>query len=70
VRNSEFTKLLAAQLNRPAFIPVPAFALRAVLGDAADEMLLSSVRVTSSRLTSFGYEFKCPTLVDAFRQVL
>jgi NAD dependent epimerase/dehydratase family enzyme len=70
VRNADFTKQLAGTLNRPALLRVPAFALRVVLGDAADDMLLSSVRVTSSRLTSFGYEFKCPTLVEAFRQVL
>ena len=37
VTNAQFTSILAAQLHRPAFFTVPAFALRFALGEMADE---------------------------------
>ncbi|MGH2688607.1 MAG: TIGR01777 family oxidoreductase, partial [Actinomycetota bacterium] len=42
VRNDEFVATLGRVLRRPAFLPVPRFALRAALGDFADEGLLAS----------------------------
>jgi uncharacterized protein (TIGR01777 family) len=69
VRNSEFTKVLARVLKRPAFLAVPAFVLRAILGEAADELLLSSVRVTRSRLEETGFKFAYPNLEEALRKV-
>ena len=58
VRNAEFTKILASTLHRPAFFPVPAFALHLALGRmAADEILLSSQRVEPQKLQSSGYNF-------------
>jgi uncharacterized protein (TIGR01777 family) len=59
VRNAEFTKVLASVLRRPAIFPVPEFALRLAFGkQAADEMLLASVRVQPGKLVSSGYNFK------------
>ncbi len=58
VRNAEFTKVLASVLGRPAFFPVPKFALRIAFGgQAADELLLSSQRVEPAKLASSGYVF-------------
>jgi uncharacterized protein len=58
VRNSEFTKILASVLGRPAFFPVPEFALRLAFGgQAANELLLSSQRVEPAKLESSGYLF-------------
>lgn len=71
VRNAEFTDVLARVLNRPAFLPAPAAALRAVLGeDAADELLLSSARVVSAALERTGYRFSDPVLEAALRHQL
>jgi len=70
VTNSVFTATLARVLKRPAFFSIPAFALRAVLGEAADELLLSSVRVTSSKLETVGFKFSYPHLEAALRQVI
>jgi uncharacterized protein (TIGR01777 family) len=59
VRNAEFTRVLASALGRPAFLPVPEFALRLAFGkQAAEEMLLASQRVEPGKLTDSGYRFR------------
>jgi uncharacterized protein (TIGR01777 family) len=55
--NSEFTNALAKALHRPAIFPAPAFALRLVLGEMADALLLSSQRVMPEKLSALGYRF-------------
>lgn len=57
VRHAEFTDELAKALHRPALFPAPAFALRLMLGEMADALLLSSQRVVPARLEKFGYKF-------------
>jgi uncharacterized protein len=57
VRNVEFTHELAKALHRPALFPAPAFALRLMLGEMADALLLSSQRVVPERLAKLGYKF-------------
>ena len=44
-RNSDFTRVLAKTLHRPAIFPAPAFALRLALGEMADALLLASQKV-------------------------
>jgi uncharacterized protein len=59
VRNAEFTKVLASVLGRPAFFPVPEFALRLAFGKmAAEELLLASQRVEPGKLLASGYMFR------------
>ena len=70
MRNSEFTSTLARVLGRPALLPVPAFVLRAVFGEMADEMLLSSTRVVPERLRERGFYFEHPELEPALRALL
>ena len=60
--NREFTRALASALRRPAVAPVPAFALRLLLGELAGETVLASQRAVPERLQSSGYEFAQPTL--------
>lgn len=58
VRNAEFTNVLASVLGRPAFFPVPEFALRLAFGKmAAEELLLSSAGVEPGKLVASGYAF-------------
>jgi hypothetical protein len=66
VTNADFTRLLAAHLHRPAFIHVPAFALRLLMPGMADEMLLGSQRAFPRAATDLGYKFAYPNLSDAF----
>jgi uncharacterized protein (TIGR01777 family) len=68
-RNSEFTKVLAKTLHRPALFPAPAFALRLALGEMADALLLSSQKVVPSRLVDSGYSFAQPNLAEALADV-
>ena len=70
VRNNEFTKTLGQVLRRPTVAPVPAFALRALMGGLADELLLASVRVEPRALSEVGFQFEAPSLVEALRQAL
>ena len=69
VRNAEFTKILAKTLHRPALFPAPAFALRLLLGEMADELLLSSQRAKPAQLQKLGYRFLHPELPGALAWV-
>jgi uncharacterized protein len=68
VTNAEFTKTLGRVLGRPTLLPVPAAALRLVLGEFSQEAL-SSMRVRPRRLLETGYEFRHPRLEQALRHV-
>lgn len=70
VSNAEFTVTLARVVRRPAWLPVPAAALRLVVGDMADEALLASARVMPVRLEESGYVFRHRSLEQALRHVL
>jgi uncharacterized protein len=70
VRNSEFTRITASVLDRPAVFAAPAFALRLALGEMADALLLASQRVVPERLKALGYQFRFPEFESALRAVL
>ncbi len=69
VRNAEFTITLAKALRRPAFLAVPAFALRAALRDLSVE-LLASRRVIPAAATAAGFQFAHPTLAEAVADIV
>lgn len=68
VTNAEFTKQLGRALHRPAFLPVPEFALRALLGEMAD-VLFGSQRVVPKAAVEAGYEFQYPLLARALEDL-
>jgi uncharacterized protein (TIGR01777 family) len=70
VTNAEFTRSLATAIHRPAILAAPAFALRMVLGEVANEALLASARVVPSRLTSGGFKFMHSTVGEALASAL
>jgi len=65
VSNRTFTKTLGRVLHRPTLLPVPAFAMRAALGEMADEMMLSGARVRPAVLEAAGFRFAHPDLESA-----
>lgn len=69
VTNIEFTRAVARAVHRPAIIPVPAFALRLVLGEFAD-VLLDSQHVEPKVALASGYQFQHPGLVGALRSLV
>lgn len=69
VQNRELTQVLARLLGRPAIFPVPAFALRLVMGARA-ELMLASQRVVPRALERAGYRFLFPTIADALGEIV
>lgn len=70
VTNAEFSRTLGRVLKRPAFLRVPAFALRALFGEMAGETLLASQRAEPDRLRAAGFAFDDAVLESALRHVL
>jgi uncharacterized protein len=68
--NMEFTATLARVLGRPAFLSVPAFAVRLLFGEMGEEALLGSVRVRPARLAEIGFPFQFSELEPALRHLL
>lgn len=67
----ELAKALGAALRRPSILPVPAPALRLVLGtEMAEELVLGGQRVLPAVLLSSGYAFVHTQLDEAVRSVL
>ena len=69
-QNSEFTRVLASVLHRPAIFPAPVFALRVAIGEMADALLLSSQRVQSKRPPASTYAFRYENLEPALHAIL
>lgn len=70
VRNCEFTAALGRALHRPTVFPVPAFAARALFGEMADALLLSSARMAPKKLQQAGFHFSHPDIDAALRSSL
>ncbi len=68
VTNGDFSRTLGRVLKRPALLPVPAFALRLVVGELAGE-LITGQRVFPARAQSLGVEFRYPLLEPALRAI-
>lgn len=61
----EFTAVLAERLKRPAFLPLPGFAARVLLGEIADELILASARVLPEVAQQHDFQFQYPELKQA-----
>ncbi len=70
VTNQVFTKELSKVLARPAWMPVPAFAIRAAMGEMADGLLLNSTRASGEHLLETGYPLRQNVLGLALRDML
>jgi uncharacterized protein (TIGR01777 family) len=68
--NRQFAKTLGRCLGRPAVLPAPAFLLRLLLGQMADDLLLASARVMPRRLIVAGYVFRHADLESGLDHVL
>jgi uncharacterized protein (TIGR01777 family) len=69
VTNAELSKTLGRVLHRPAVLPVPGLALKALYGEMA-MIVLTGQRAVPARLGELGYEYRHPRLEDALRDVL
>jgi len=64
--NAEVTKAMSKVFNRPSLLPVPAFALKTILGEFSQEVL-GSARVIPQVLMDAGFVFQDPDIESAMR---
>ncbi len=69
VTMNEFTQTLGAVMNRPSWLPVPDFALEALLGEGAI-VVLQGQQVLPTRTLAQGFVFDYPTLKPALTAIL
>lgn len=69
VTNRDLSKALGRALHRPAILPVPGTALRALYGDMA-EIVTGGQRAVPARALEHGYEFRRPQLDEALGAAL
>ena len=65
-RNAQVIRAIARAFHRPAVVPAPAFALRIVVGEFAED-ILASVRMLPQQLLAAGFRFAHPDLDGAAR---
>ncbi len=68
--NAEFTSAMAKVLSRPAILPAPAFGLKLILGEMAQEMLLDGSLVLPAKLEKAGFKFDYANLEKALNHEL
>jgi uncharacterized protein (TIGR01777 family) len=69
VTNREMATALGRALHRPSFVPAPAFALRLVLGEMADAMILNGQRVLPRVALNGGFTFQYASLDQALAEI-
>lgn len=65
VTNAQFNKALASAMHRPAPWVVPGFALKAIIGEFADQAILSGPRAIPAVLENAGFTFRHNTIGEA-----
>jgi len=69
VTNREFARILGMVLNRPSWIRVPGFVLRALFGEVAS-VVLEGQRVKPENLLDSGYAFRFPDLQPGLQDLV
>lgn len=69
VTNREFSRTLGKALHRPAFAPVPGFAVRTIFGEMA-ELVTCSQRAVPERALTSGWQPEYATATDALNALL
>lgn len=67
--NAEFERTVSQVMHRPYWLPAPAFALKAVLGEMST-LVLEGQRVLPKRLLELGFQFEFPTLQSALQDLI
>jgi len=70
VCNADFTRTLGKVLGRPTLVPLPAFAVKLLLGEMGDELLLAGQKVLPRKLLASGFRFAHADLESALRWAL
>lgn len=70
VTQKTFAKTLSEELKRPFFCKIPSWALRIIIGEMADELLLASTKAHPEKLLKSGFSFLSPSLKEALQKTL
>ena len=70
VQMKAFVQAFGSATHRPAWLPVPGFALKLLLQDMAEETVLASQRALPNQLLASGYTFRFPELGPALEDIL
>lgn len=65
VTNAEFTTALGEAVHRPTPFPVPGAALKLLLGDMAEELVLTGPKAVPAVLNRAGYRFQHTSIAEA-----
>jgi len=69
ISNKEQTKIMGKLLNRPTFLPIPAFVLKLIFGEGSTVML-DSKEVYPTKLLESGFTFEYGDFEDAFQEII
>lgn len=69
VTNREFARALGRAMRRPALLPAPSFALRLMLGEMAEPLVLTGQRAIPQCALAHGFHFRYPEIDQAFRGI-
>ena len=69
VRMAELSSTMGEVMNRPSWLPVPGFAIEAMLGDGA-VVVLEGQKVLPQRTLSSGFTYEYPNLKPALAEIL
>lgn len=61
---------LGRAINRPTFLRIPEFAMKLLIGEAAEELLLVSQKMTANKLIGSGFRFRYPDLQSSINWVV
>jgi len=70
VQMREFSHVLGRTLEKPSWLSVPAFSLKLLFGEMAQETILTSQKVHPKRLVDSGFDFVCPSLERSLMDIL
>ena len=70
VTNAAFTRALGAVVRRPTLLPAPPVMMKLLLGELAEQTLLSDCRVLPAKLNAAGFTFEHPEIRAAFEAIM
>lgn len=68
-RNKDFVKALGKAMHRPAFMPLPTLAVKLILGEMGDALLLSSQKVIPLKLNNAGFTLNYRSLESGLNSI-
>jgi uncharacterized protein (TIGR01777 family) len=69
VTNAVFARALGRAMHRPAFMPAPGFALKLLLGEMAEALLLSGQNAVPAKAMRGGFRFRYEHVDEALRAI-